>query len=109
MLAIASWDWQTLQPLRAYFSVLAAIYLASELLYRVSQSAQWQQWFHYAGATFSVTMFGEQSIRLAITGVLLVVALVVFRVSLPALVAGLLITQMTMITLWLMRALRSLD
>jgi hypothetical protein len=47
--------------------------------------------------------------RLAITGVVLVVALVVFRVSLPALVAGLLITQMTMITLWLMRALRSLD
>ena len=47
--------------------------------------------------------------RLAITGVVLVVALVVFRVSLPALVAGLLITQMTMITLWLIRALRSLD
>ncbi len=47
--------------------------------------------------------------RLAITGVVLVVALVVFRVSLPALVAGLLITQMAMITLWLMRALRSLD
>ena len=47
--------------------------------------------------------------RLAVTGVVLVVALIVFRVSLPALVAGLLITQMVMITLWLMRALRSLD
>jgi hypothetical protein len=47
--------------------------------------------------------------RLAITGIVLVVALVVFRVSLPALVAGLLIAQMAMITLWLERALRSLD
>ena len=57
-----------------------------------------------AGVLWKGAMF-----RLAITGVVLVVALVVFRVSLPALVAGLLITQMTMITLWLMRALRSLD
>jgi hypothetical protein len=48
-------------------------------------------------------------VRLAITGVVLVVALVVFRLSLPALAAGLLFTQMTMITLWLMRALRSVD
>jgi len=36
------------------------------------------------------------------------VALLVFRVSLPALVAGLLITQVTMIALWLVRAMRSL-
>ncbi|HEX7512324.1 MAG TPA: ATP synthase subunit I, partial [Candidatus Methylomirabilis sp.] len=57
-----------------------------------------------AGVLWKGTMF-----RLAITGGVLVVALVVFRVSLPALVAGLLITQMAMITLWLMRALRSLD
>ncbi len=57
-----------------------------------------------AGVLWKGAMF-----RLAITGVVLVVALVVFRVSLPALVAGLLITQMTMITLWLIRALRSLD
>lgn len=56
-----------------------------------------------AGVLWKGAMF-----RLAIIGVVLVVALVVFRVSLPALAAGLLITQMTMITLWLMRALRSL-
>jgi hypothetical protein len=46
--------------------------------------------------------------RLGIVGVVLAVALAVFRVSLPALAAGLLITQVTMITLWLLRALRSL-
>ena len=56
-----------------------------------------------AGALWKGALF-----RLTITGVVLVVAIVVFRVSLPALVAGLLITQMTMITLWLVRALRSL-
>lgn len=57
-----------------------------------------------AGALWKGAMF-----RLTITGVVLVVAIVVFRVSLPALVAGLLITQIAMITLWLMRALQSLD
>jgi len=57
-----------------------------------------------AGALWKGALF-----RLTITGVVLVVAIVVFRVSLPALVAGLLITQIAMITLWLMRALQSLD
>jgi hypothetical protein len=47
--------------------------------------------------------------RLGIVGVVLAVALAVFRVSLPALAAGLLITQGTMIGLWLFRALRSLS
>jgi hypothetical protein len=46
--------------------------------------------------------------RFGISGAALVVALLVLRVSLPALVAGLLITQVTMITLWLVRAMRSL-
>ena len=62
-----------------------------------------------AAARGAAVLWKGAMFRLAITGVVLVVALVVFRVSLPALVAGLLITQMTMITLWLMRALRSLD
>jgi len=46
--------------------------------------------------------------RFGLTGAALVVALLVFHVSLPALVAGLLITQLTMIALWLVRAMRSL-
>ncbi len=46
--------------------------------------------------------------RLGIVGAVLAVALAVFHVSLPALAAGLLITQVTMIVLWLSRALRSL-
>jgi hypothetical protein len=47
--------------------------------------------------------------RFAAAGAALVVALLVFHVSLPALVAGLVITQVTMIALWLVRALRSLN
>jgi hypothetical protein len=47
--------------------------------------------------------------RLALVAAVLVVALAAFRVSLLALAAGLLITQATMVTLWLLRALRSLD
>ena len=46
--------------------------------------------------------------RFGISGVALAGALLVLRVSLPALVAGLLITQVTMVVLWLIRALRSM-
>jgi hypothetical protein len=46
--------------------------------------------------------------RFAISGAVLIAALLVLRVSLPALVAGLLITQVSMIMFWLMRALRAL-
>jgi hypothetical protein len=46
--------------------------------------------------------------RFAIAGAVLVVALLVFHVSLPALVAGLLLTQVSMIVIWLVRTLRSL-
>jgi hypothetical protein len=45
--------------------------------------------------------------RFAIVGLVLAAALLVFRESLLALVAGLLIAQLGMIALWLMRALRA--
>lgn len=54
------------------------------------------------------TLWKGALFRFGIVGAALVVALLVFRVSLPALVAGLLITQVTMVALWLMRAMRSL-
>lgn len=54
------------------------------------------------------TLWKGALFRFGIAGAALVVALLVFRVSLPALVAGLLITQVTMIALWLARAMRSL-
>lgn len=54
------------------------------------------------------TLWKGALFRFGLTGAALVVALLVFRVSLPALVAGLLITQLTMIALWLARAMRSL-
>lgn len=47
--------------------------------------------------------------RFGITGAVLIAALLIFRVSLPALVAGLVVTQVTMIALWLVRAMRALD
>lgn len=56
-----------------------------------------------AGALWKGAFF-----RFAIAGAVLVVALLVFHASLPALVAGLVVTQVVMITLWLARALRSL-
>jgi hypothetical protein len=60
-----------------------------------------------AGRTAN-TLWKGSLFRFGLTGAALVVALLVFRVSLPALVAGLLITQLTMIALWLVRAMRSL-
>jgi hypothetical protein len=54
------------------------------------------------------TLWKGALFRFGISGALLVVALLVLRVSLPALVAGLLITQVTMIVFWLIRTLRSL-
>lgn len=66
VLAVLSFAWPALRALRAYFVVLAVIYLASELFFRFSRLEWWQQTFHYSGATFSVTMLGEQGIRLAI-------------------------------------------
>ena len=56
----------------------------------------------------ATTLWKGALFRFGIAGAALVVALLVFRVSLPALVAGLLITQVTMIALWLVRAMRSL-
>lgn len=53
------------------------------------------------------TLWKGALFRFGLTGAVLVVALLVFHVSLPALVAGLLITQLAMIVLWLVRAMRS--
>jgi len=60
------------------------------------------------GGRGASTLWKGALFRFGIAGAALVVALLVFRVSLPALVAGLLITQVTMIALWLVRAMRSL-
>lgn len=60
------------------------------------------------GAPATRTLWRGALVRFAMSGALLVVALFVFRASLPALVAGLLITQVTMVVFWLVRAIRSL-
>jgi len=60
------------------------------------------------GGRAAHTLWKGALFRFGIAGAALVVALLVFRVSLPALAAGLLITQVTMIALWLVRAMRSL-
>ena len=60
------------------------------------------------GDRAATTLWEGALFRFGISGVGLAVALLVLRVSLPALVAGLLITQVTMVVLWLIRALRSM-
>ena len=70
-LALLSVGWQSIRPLRSYFVVLALIYLAPELLFRLTRLDWWQVHFHYSGATFAVTMLGEQGIRLAISLVMI--------------------------------------
>jgi hypothetical protein len=60
------------------------------------------------GERAAATLWRGALFRFGISGVVLALALLAFRVSLPALVAGLLITQVTMVVLWLIRALRSM-
>jgi ATP synthase I subunit len=63
---------------------------------------------HAEGGRAAGTLWRGALFRFGISGAVLVVALLIVRVSLPALVAGLVITQVTMIVLWFARALRSL-
>lgn len=51
--------------------MLALIYLAPELLFRLTRIDWWQAQFNYRGAPFAVTMLGEQSIRLAVSLVMI--------------------------------------
>jgi hypothetical protein len=60
------------------------------------------------GDRVATTLWKGALFRFGISGVALAVALLLLRTSLPALVAGLLITQVTMVVLWLIRALRSM-
>ena len=60
------------------------------------------------GERAATTLWKGALFRFGVSGVALAVALLVLRVSLPALVAGLLITQVTMVVLWLIRAMRSM-
>ena len=59
------------------------------------------------GSRATTTLWKGALFRFGISGVALVVALLLLRTSLAALVAGLLITQVTMVVLWLIRASRS--
>jgi hypothetical protein len=60
------------------------------------------------GAQPGATLWKGSLFRFAISGAVLVAAVTVLRVSLPALAAGLLFTQVTMVVIWLTRALRAL-
>lgn len=70
-----SFGWRLVRPLHGYFMVLSVIYLSQELFFRFSRTDWWQQTFHYRGATFSVTMLGEQGIRLAVALAIIVALL----------------------------------
>lgn len=60
------------------------------------------------GGRMAHTAWRGALLRFGVTGAVLLVALLVFRVSFPALAAGLLIAQVTMIALWAVRAIRTL-
>lgn len=92
------WDWA------AGFAVGALVSLGNfHLIARAVGGAAEAEAGRAVNALWKGALF-----RFGLTGVALVVALLVFRVSLLALVAGLLITQLTMIALWLVRTMRSL-
>ncbi|MCX6047037.1 MAG: CPBP family intramembrane metalloprotease [Chloroflexi bacterium] len=74
-LVLLGFVWQAVRSLRAFFIVLAAIYLAQELFFRVSQTDWWQWQFNYAGVTFRVTMLSEQGLRLAVSLAIIVTLL----------------------------------
>lgn len=92
------WTWA------AGFAVGAVVSLGNfHLIARAVGGAAELQTGRAAGTLWKGALF-----RFGVAGAALILALLVFRVSLPALVAGLLITQLTMIALWLVRAMRSL-
>lgn len=70
-----SFGWRVVRPLRGYFGVFSVIYLSQELFFRFSRTDWWQETYHYSGATFDVTMMGEQGIRLAVSLVVIVTLL----------------------------------
>ncbi len=94
---LGRWDWV------AGFAVGALVSLGNFQLIVQAVGGLMPAGARGAGALWKGSVF-----RLGIVGIALAAALILFRISFPALAAGLVVTQATMITLWLMRALRSI-
>ncbi len=65
MLAAAALFWRPLRPLRNFFLLLLAIFVAESLIGRLTGSALWQGWFNRAA--FSSNMLGIQLGRLLVS------------------------------------------
>ncbi len=77
-LVAAGFAVRLLRPLRAYFTILAAVYLLEELMTIVSASPAWVGLFGSGNAPFVTDMLGNQLRRLGVA-LLMIVALLALR------------------------------
>ena len=66
-LAITSFFWGAIKPLRKYILILFFIFALEEIVSNLANLPLWQQWFGKGDATFVVDMFGIQLRRLIVT------------------------------------------
>ncbi len=77
ILVVGGTFWNVLRPLRSYFAVLVALYLAEWASGLVGQTALWKSWF---GATpFTTNMFGNQVLRLLVALIMIAVLFAIKR------------------------------
>ena len=70
--------WLGIRPLRQYFIVFLVLYLAEWLFARITSTSLWKSYFP-DGASFTVTLLGDQLLGLAVALVMVVVMLVMKR------------------------------
>lgn len=67
-----SFVWKFTQPLRPYFAVFLALYVANALFTWIGNTSVWQNWFGGASLSFSHEMLGNQLLRLGVAMLLIV-------------------------------------
>jgi hypothetical protein len=75
---LLTYYWLGIRPLRQYFIVFLALYLAEWLFGRIASVPLWKSYFP-AGESFTITMLGEQLLRLAVALFMVVTMLVMKR------------------------------
>jgi hypothetical protein len=78
LLLVLSFFWKTARPFRTYFLLFLILFLAEEGINRVGNTPWWQNWFP-ASAGFTVSMFGSQLRRLAVSLIMLGSLFLVYR------------------------------
>ncbi|MFZ5916501.1 MAG: CPBP family intramembrane glutamic endopeptidase [Chloroflexota bacterium] len=75
VLVVITFFWKPIRPLRNFILLLLVIYLAEELIARLTALPFWQGWFGRLGAPFTVSMLGIQLGRLLVSLLLIGVLL----------------------------------